>query len=81
MSVGKALSFQVMAFLEAMLEKPGRPFSRRALLEIMNGASTETCERAVNTHINRLRKALRLAREPNPIRSVRGLGYAIKWPA
>ncbi len=34
-------------------------------------------ERTVDVHVGRLRKALNRGREPDPIRTVRGAGYAL----
>jgi two-component system phosphate regulon response regulator PhoB len=67
---------QGFCILEHMLERPGRAFARRQLQEMLGGEPTEVAERAVNMHISRLRKALRQGQESDPIRSVRGVGYA-----
>ena len=63
--------------LECLLEKPGRVFSRAQLLDQVWGRSTEVDERTVDVHIGRLRKKLSKGRERDPIRTVRGAGYAI----
>jgi two-component system, OmpR family, phosphate regulon response regulator PhoB len=63
--------------LECLLEKPGRVFSRAQLLDLVWGRSAEVDERTVDVHIGRLRKKLSKGREPHPIRTVRGAGYAI----
>ena len=63
--------------LEYLLEKPGRVFSRPQLLDLVWGRSAEVDERTVDVHIGRLRKRLSKGRERNPIRTVRGTGYAI----
>jgi two-component system, OmpR family, phosphate regulon response regulator PhoB len=62
--------------LEYLLEKPGRVFSRAQLLDLIWGRSAEVDERTVDVHIGRLRKRLSKGREPDPIRTVRGAGYA-----
>ena len=62
--------------LEYLLEKPGRVFSRSQLLDNVWGQSTEIDERTVDVHVGRLRKALSRGRERDPIRTVRGAGYA-----
>ena len=62
--------------LEYLLEKPGRVFSRAQLLDLVWGRSAEVDERTVDVHIGRLRKRLSKGREPDPIRTVRGAGYA-----
>ena len=63
--------------LEYLLEKPGRVFSRAQLLDLVWGRSAEVDERTVDVHIGRLRKRLSKGRERDPIRTVRGAGYAI----
>jgi len=62
--------------LERLLEKPGRVFSRAQLLDGVWGHSVEIDERTVDVHVGRLRKALSRGRERDPIRTVRGAGYA-----
>src|SRR4029079_9179612 len=63
--------------LEFFLEHPGRVFSREQLLDSVWGPATETDERPVDVHIARLRKLLNPGREQDPIRTVRGAGYAL----
>jgi two-component system, OmpR family, phosphate regulon response regulator PhoB len=63
--------------LEHLLEKPGRVFSRAQLLDLVWGRSAEVDERTVDVHIGRLRKRLSRGKERDPIRTVRGAGYAI----
>jgi two-component system phosphate regulon response regulator PhoB len=63
--------------LEYLLERPGRVFSRGQLLDLVWGRSSEIDERTVDVHIGRLRKKLSKAKERDPIRTVRGAGYAI----
>ena len=58
------------------LEKPGRVFSRAQLLDGVWGQAAEIDERTVDVHVGRLRKALSRGRERDPIRTVRGTGYA-----
>jgi two-component system phosphate regulon response regulator PhoB len=62
--------------LEHLMGKPGRVFSRAQLLDSVWGLSAEIDERTVDVHIGRLRKALSSASEKDPIRTVRGAGYA-----
>jgi two-component system phosphate regulon response regulator PhoB len=47
------------------------------LLDLVWGRSAEVDERTVDVHIGRLRKRLSKGRERDPIRTVRGAGYAI----
>jgi two-component system phosphate regulon response regulator PhoB len=63
--------------LEYLLEKPGRVFSRAQLLDLVWGRSAKVDERTVDVHIGRLRRRLSKGRERDPIRTVRGVGYAI----
>src|ERR1700734_2423258 len=63
--------------LEYLLERPGRVFSRAQLLDLVWGRSAEVDERTVDVHIGRLRKKLSKGRERDPIRTVRGAGYAV----
>jgi two-component system, OmpR family, phosphate regulon response regulator PhoB len=62
--------------LEYLLERPGRVFSRGELLDLVWGRSAEIDERTVDVHIGRLRKRLAKGGERDPIRTVRGNGYA-----
>jgi two-component system, OmpR family, phosphate regulon response regulator PhoB len=63
--------------LECLLERPGRVFSRAQLLDLVWGRSVEVDERTVDVHIGRLRRKLSKGKERDPIRTVRGSGYAI----
>jgi two-component system phosphate regulon response regulator PhoB len=62
--------------LEHLMAKPGRVFSRAQLLDSVWGLTAEIDERTVDVHIGRLRKALSMESEKDPIRTVRGAGYA-----
>ncbi len=62
--------------LEYPLEKRGRVFSRAQLLDGIWGRTAEIDERTVAVHIGRLRKRLSKGRERDPIRTMRGRGYA-----
>src|SRR3954471_944385 len=63
--------------LEYFMERPGRVFSREQLLNGVWGSDVYIDERTVDVHVGRLRKALNRGREADPIRTVRGAGYAI----
>ena len=63
--------------LEFLLESPGRVFSREQLLNGIWGRDVYIDERTVDVHVGRLRKALNRERERDPIRTVRGSGYAL----
>jgi two-component system, OmpR family, phosphate regulon response regulator PhoB len=62
--------------LEHLMAKPGRVFSRAQLLDSVWGLTAEIDERTVDVHIGRLRKALSMNTEKDPIRTVRGAGNA-----
>ncbi len=63
--------------LEFFLEHPGRVFSREQLLDSVWGRDIYIDERTVDVHIGRLRKLLNPRGEQDPIRTVRGAGYAL----
>src|SRR3954453_15679936 len=63
--------------LEFFLEHPGRVFSREQLLDRVWGRDIYIDERTVDVHIGRLRKLLNPGGEQDPIRTVRGAGYAL----
>lgn len=64
--------------LRAFLERPGHVFSRETLLNRVWGRTTDLELRSVDVQIGRLRKALKAGTETDPIRTVRGGGYAIE---
>ena len=64
------------ALLAALLESPGRVFSRELLLERLQGNDYEGVERTIDVHIRNLRRKI----EPDPtrpryIKTVFGVGY------
>jgi two-component system, OmpR family, phosphate regulon response regulator PhoB len=63
--------------LEFMMESPGRVFSRAQLLDGVWGRDAYVDERTVDVHIGRLRRSINRGREKDPIRTVRGAGYAM----
>jgi two-component system phosphate regulon response regulator PhoB len=63
--------------LEFLMERPGRVFSREQLLDGVWGSEVYIDERTVDVHVGRLRKALNRSHEADPIRTVRGAGYAL----
>jgi two-component system phosphate regulon response regulator PhoB len=60
--------------LEFLMQAPGRVFSRAQLLDGVWGQDVYVDERTVDVHVGRLRKSLGNGRDP--IRTVRGAGYA-----
>jgi len=63
--------------LTAFMERPGRVWSREQLLDRVWGRDIYVDSRTVDVHVGRLRKALRAADAGDPIRTVRGAGYAL----
>jgi two-component system phosphate regulon response regulator PhoB len=63
--------------LEYLMRHPGRVYSREQLLDGVWGNDVYVDERTVDVHVGRLRKAInRRSSETDPIRTVRGAGYA-----
>ena len=63
--------------LEFLMERPGRVFSREQLLDGVWGSDIYIDERTVDVHVGRLRKAINHGHAADPIRTVRGSGYAL----
>jgi two-component system phosphate regulon response regulator PhoB len=63
--------------LVTFMEKQGRVFSRDQLLDLVWGRDVYVDTRTVDVHIARLRKALSGQGGTDPIRTVRGTGYAL----
>ncbi|MFD1509293.1 phosphate regulon transcriptional regulator PhoB [Lacimonas salitolerans] len=63
--------------LTTFMEKPGRVWSREQLLDRVWGRDIYVDTRTVDVHIGRLRKALSRHGGEDPIRTVRGAGYAL----
>ena len=62
--------------LEFLMQSPGRVFSREQLLDGVWGRDVYVDERTVDVHVGRLRKAINRGKAKDPIRTVRGAGYA-----
>lgn len=63
--------------LSTFMEKPGRVFTREQLLDRVWGRDIYVDTRTVDVHIGRLRKALCQHGGDDPLRTVRGAGYAL----
>ncbi|MBU9700164.1 phosphate regulon transcriptional regulator PhoB [Rhodobacteraceae bacterium HSP-20] len=63
--------------LTAFMEKPGRVWSRDQLLDRVWGRDIYVDTRTVDVHVGRLRKTLCAHGHYDPIRTVRGSGYAL----
>jgi two-component system, OmpR family, phosphate regulon response regulator PhoB len=62
--------------LEFLMRNPGRVFSRAQMLDTVWGQDVYIDERTVDVHVGRLRKAINGKGQTDPIRTVRGEGYA-----
>ena len=62
--------------LEYLMQHPGRVFAREQLLDAVWGSEVYVEARTVDVHIGRLRRALNIGDETDPIRTVRSAGYA-----
>ncbi len=76
---GKPLKLGPTEFrlLSTFMEKPGRVWSREQLLDRVWGRDIYVDTRTVDVHIGRLRKALGAHGGDDPLRTVRGAGYAL----
>ncbi|NDV01629.1 phosphate regulon transcriptional regulator PhoB [Pseudoroseicyclus tamaricis] len=63
--------------LATFMEKPGRVWSREQLLDRVWGRDIYVDTRTVDVHVGRLRKVLGKTGGDDPIRTVRGSGYAL----
>ena len=63
--------------LATLMERPGRVFSREQLLDRVWGRDIYVDTRTVDVHIGRLRKALMVHGDDDPLRTVRGAGYSL----
>ncbi|MEL6571062.1 MAG: phosphate regulon transcriptional regulator PhoB [Pseudomonadota bacterium] len=63
--------------LSTFMEKPGRVWSRDQLLDRVWGRDVYVDTRTVDVHVGRLRKALTGQGGEDPVRTVRGAGYAL----
>ncbi len=63
--------------LTKLMERQGRVFSREQLLDLVWGRDIFVDTRTVDVHVARLRKALTQWGDSDPIRTIRGAGYAL----
>jgi DNA-binding response OmpR family regulator len=78
---GRAVQLTYVEFelLRALAHRPGRVFSRQALLEALWGDSDYREPRTIDVHVRHLREKLeRDPREPKYILTVRGVGYRFR---
>jgi len=70
-----ATEFQLLA---ALARQPGRILTRSQLLDAVHGVAFESYERAIDTHIQNLRRKIEpKPREPRYILTVYGVGYKL----
>ncbi len=63
--------------LSHLMEKPGRVWPREQLLDHVWGRDAFVDTRTVDVHVGRLRKALTAQGGSDPVRTIRGAGYAL----
>jgi two-component system phosphate regulon response regulator PhoB len=69
--------FRLLVYL---VENPDRVFSRAELIERLGKPSERINPRTVDVWVSRLRRALRAAGAPDPLRAVSKFGYALDTP-
>ena len=76
---GQALHLGPTEFrlLSTLMERPGRVWTREQLLDRVWGRDIYVDSRTIDVHVGRLRKALMANGGDNPVRTVRGTGYAL----
>lgn len=73
------LSRYEFRLLAALIEKPGRVYSRAQLMDVAWEEPDASMERTVDTHIKSVRAKLKSLREDlDPIVTHRGIGYALR---
>jgi len=61
-----------------MVQRPGRVFTRDELLSLVWDEASDSFDRTVDAHVKTLRAKLKaVAPEIEPIRTLRGTGYAL----
>jgi len=74
-----SLTYVEFELLRTMAGRPGRVFSRQALLEALWGDYAYREPRTIDVHVRHLREKLELdPREPELILTVRGVGYRFR---
>ncbi len=63
--------------LAVLMENPKQVFTRSLLLDKVWGSNCDFDYRTVDVHVARLRKSLKQENRPDPIRTVRGIGYSL----
>lgn len=67
--------------LDAMIQQPGRAFTRDQLLDLLDDAgAVDSFDRAIDIHISRLRSKVEAdPKQPRHLLTVRGVGYRFEW--
>ncbi|SDD26821.1 two-component system, OmpR family, catabolic regulation response regulator CreB [Variovorax sp. CF079] len=72
------LSRYEYGLLRLLIQRPGRVFTRDELLRLVWDDASDSFDRTVDAHVKTLRAKLRaIAPEVEPIRTLRGTGYAL----
>jgi DNA-binding response OmpR family regulator len=75
------LTYVEFELLRTLASRPGRVFSRQALLEAIRGSSDYREPRTIDVHVRHLREKLeRDPRDPHFVLTVRGVGYRFREP-
>ena len=77
---GRALDLSRYEYglLRLLVQRPGRVFTRDELLQLVWDDASDSFDRTVDAHIKTLRAKLKaIAPEVEPIRTLRGTGYAL----
>lgn len=72
------LTAKEFALLAALMQRPGRVFSRSVLLDTVWGVPGEVSTSVVELYVSYLRRKLDRDGEPSRIRTVRGVGYTFE---
>jgi two-component system alkaline phosphatase synthesis response regulator PhoP len=68
--------------LRALMQQPGRAFTRHELVESVGDVAYEGLERTIDSHVKNLRKKVESdPRNPARIRTVYGVGYRLQADA
>jgi DNA-binding response OmpR family regulator len=75
------VTFSEFELLQAMMEQPGKLFSREELLRAIWGDSAYRDPRGIDVHVRHLRQKLEAVPEqPRLLLTVRGGGYRLHGP-
>ena len=77
---GRALELSRYEFglLKTLASRPGHVFTREALLDRVWGDDSDSMDRTVDAHVKTLRAKMKaIAPGQEPIRTLRGSGYAL----